>query len=621
MNSKISLTKAYFNLDIIQKFEKFEEIPSVKPLLLVNRNGKVLYSNSSYQKNPLLNNNFNLFDYEAEPDFKSIFENLINSDLFSFNCDLLVKHNEDIYISYIVNIERVILEEKDYFIIIIDSQDNRERLNKKLNTFSFALESVDVGVLIADKEEKVKFISTSFEKILNVKLEQAFNKTIPNLFSKYLSDYEIEDLESALHFQKKWVKVISDISNEGDVSYKEFKLSFIRNSYLNTESFIITANDITEHINQTRLLKKSERKQKSIINNISDPILILKREKGKFIIDNANESFLKNIADKKGESRKNEINKFLPAKFLNQIKYAIENLENKSKIHTQFHYHSSLNNKRYLGKITYTDDKYDNSRIFIVNMTDITEQFEIEKRLREAYKKEIRLNKLKSTFLANMSHEIRTPLNAIVGYSDLLEDDVKQMNYESSTQMTSFLKEGVNRLLKLVDNIVEVSLLESGDEDIKLELLDINEIIQSNKKFWYELAKTKNLRMHFELFPGGINTKVNREKFEKALKEIVDNAVKYNVENGSVKISTFKEQNCVSIQISDTGIGIEKENLSKIFKIFSQAEEVGYTRKYEGAGIGLSLAKKLISFMNGKVNILSKPNEGTIITVSFPLEK
>lgn len=74
-------------------------------------------------------------------------------------------------------------------------------------------------------------------------------------------------------------------------------------------------------------------------------------------------------------------------------------------------------------------------------MTDITEQLEIERKLRDAYKKEISLNKLKSTFLANMSHEIRTPLNAIVGYSDLLEDDVKAKNFESSSQMTSYLKE------------------------------------------------------------------------------------------------------------------------------------------------------------------------------------
>ncbi len=504
--------------------------------------------------------------------------------------------------------------------VFIDSQDNKERLNKKLNTYNFALESVNVGVLIADNNTNVKFISTSFEKILNIKLEQVFNKKIPELFKKHLSDFEIDELEVALLNQKKWVKVISDISNDGDVSYKEFRLNFIKNSALETDSFIITANDITDHINQTRLLKKSERKQKSIINNISDPILIIKREKRKLVFDNANESFYKNIVKNINESKKINLDKNLPPDFYKQIKNAITDLENEKKIHTQFHYHSALNNKRYLGKIAYTDDNFDNSRLFIINMTDITEQFEIEKRLREAYKKEMSLNKLKSTFLANMSHEIRTPLNAIVGYSDLLEDDVKQMNYESSTQMTTFLKEGVNRLLKLVDNIVEVSLLESGNEDIKLESANLNEIINSNKKLWIEEAKSKNLRIHFDLVNEEIYAKINAEKLDKAVKEIVDNAIKYNVENGSVKITTFKESNRVSIQVSDTGIGIEKESLTKIFKIFSQVEDMGYTRKYEGAGLGLSLAKKLISYMNGKVNILSKPNEGTVITVSFPQE-
>ena len=72
------------------------------------------------------------------------------------------------------------------------------------------------------------------------------------------------------------------------------------------------------------------------------------------------------------------------------------------------------------------------------------------------------------------------------------------------------------------------------------------------------------------------------------------------------------------LQVSDTGIGIEKESLEKIFHLFEQVDDVGYTRKYEGAGLGLSLANKLVSFMNGKMHVISQPNEGTIITISFP---
>jgi len=620
MNSKIDLTKTYFNLDIINKFESFEELPASKPLLLANKNGEILFANASLMKKHNIGEGDNLFHLSTEPNLESLFENLIKGGLHTFGCDIIIKIDDDIFESYLLNIERVDIKNEDIFIVYIDSQDNKTKLNKKVNTYSYALESVNVGVMIADIDAKVKYLSTSFEKILNIKLEKAFNKTIINAFKKHLSEIELNELSLSILQQNKWVKVVSDISNEGDVHYKEFRLNFIQNGVNKAESYIITANDITEYIKQTRLLKKSEQRQKSIINNISDPILILRRENKELIFDNANDSFNKSIMDNNKVSKKNKLDENLPKNFYNKIETAVTHLEEKDRIHSQFHYNSPIHEKKYVGKVTYTDDHYDNTRLFIINMTDITEQFEIEKKLREAYKKEISLNKLKSTFLANMSHEIRTPLNAIVGYSDLLEDDVKQMNYESSTQMTTFLKEGVNRLLKLVDNIVEVSLLESGNEDIKLETFDLNEIINSNKKLWIEQAKTKKLRMSFDLYSQSINVKVNKEKLEKAVTEIMDNAIKYNIENGSVKVSTFMESDRMSLQISDTGIGIERESLTKIFKIFSQVEETGYTRKYEGAGLGLSLAKKLISFMNGKLNILSKPNEGTVITISFPQE-
>ncbi|MDX1701165.1 MAG: HAMP domain-containing sensor histidine kinase, partial [Melioribacteraceae bacterium] len=256
--------------------------------------------------------------------------------------------------------------------------------------------------------------------------------------------------------------------------------------------------------------------------------------------------------------------------------------------------------------------------LYIVNMTDITEQLEIERKLRDAYKKEISLNKLKSTFLANMSHEIRTPLNAIVGYSDLLEDDVKTMNYESSSRMTAYLKEGVNRLLKLVDNIVEVSLLESGNEEFELDRINLNKFINENSSTWIDEAKLKNVRIDFNLCNSNLEIEVNEEKLERAVKELVENAIKYNKEDGSIYISTSEDEDNNILQIADTGIGIEEDSLQKIFDLFEQVEQSGYTRKYEGAGLGLSLSNKLISFMNGKMSIASQINEGTTVTIIFP---
>ena len=617
LKSNSTNNNTYFDLEIISKFESLEEYPNTKPILLAHKNGEILYTNEPLELKYDLKKGDCLFDLNCEPSFHKIFEKLSTHNSPSFCVDVLCEKEDDYFEPYLINIEKVELNEEELYLVYIDSEDNRKRITKKINTYNHAIESVSVGVLIADDKANVQYISTSFEEFFNVKIEDIFNQNLVYTFNKYLSEFEINELDIAVINQKPWVKVISDINNDGDVKYKEIRLNVVEDKSDNTVNYIITANDITKHVQQARLIKKSEQRQKSIINNISDPILILRKENGDLIFDNANNNFYKEILGK-DESHEGFLLEVVAPVLHSIIHEAIVILEDSNRLHAPFHYTSPITNNRFLGKVTFTDDQYDNTRIFIVNMTDITEQLEIERKLRDAYKKEISLNKLKSTFLANMSHEIRTPLNAIVGYSDLLEDDVKEMNYESSAKMTTYLKDGVNRLLKLVDNIVEVSLLESGNEDINLDNIALNNIISSNKENWIEEAKLRAIEFYFSLDLSNPVIEANEEKLERAIKEIVDNAIKYNNDGGSVYVSTYEEDGNIILQVSDTGIGIEQESLQKIFQLFEQVDEEGYTRKYEGAGLGLSLANKLVSFMNGKMHIISQPNEGTIISISFP---
>lgn len=618
MNSNKILNYSYFDLDIISKFESFEEFPNTKPVILANRNGIVLYSNNTAR----LNDNFkvgkNLFDVSTEPSLSVLFSNLLKSKISSFSTDLVLMDSGSYFKGYLLNIEKVILKDEEIFILYIDSQDNKNRITSKINKYNQALESVNVGVLLADKNANVNYLSRSFEEFLHLKIEGVYNKSIIEVCKEHLTKQELNELQEAIANNTHWVKVISEIAEDGDILYKEIRLNIVLDNIDKTISYIMTVNDITEHIKQARLLKKSEQRQKSIINNISDSILILRKVKSILKFENANNSFYKNILDSSDEIKPNtNIEEIISPELLRSINTSLSNLNLNHRTHTQFHF-TATSGKRYLGKITFTDDNHEHTRLFIISMTDITEQLEIERKLREAYKKEISLNKLKSAFLANMSHEIRTPLNAIVGYSDLLEDDVKAKNFESSSQMTGYLKEGVNRLLKLVDNIVEVSLLESGNEEIELQALEINSIVNSNSEVWIEEAAQKNLKFEFQLSSKEIIIKADEEKLNKAIKEIVDNAIKFSNDGGIIQIFTYSDNDFGYFKIVDYGIGIENNSMEKIFKLFQQVEEVGYTRKYEGAGLGLSLANRLISFMRGKLDISSKVKEGTSVIISLP---
>ena len=295
MEHKTTIDTSFLDLDIINKFESFEDYPKTKPVALSNSNGVVFYANSTFTKYYGIKNGDNLFDFNSEPSFSDLFNHLSENNISSFSSDLLIEKEDDYFESYLLSIEKVNINSEDLFISYIDSHNNRKKLTQKFNTYNQALESVNVGVLIADNTGKVKYISKSFEKFFNIRIEDIYNKNLVHAFKKYLSELELNDLDFAIIERKDWVKVISEYNGDGDINYKEIRLNIIQDNIDNTINFIITANDITKHIKQTRLIKQSEQRQKSIINNISDPILILQKEKGDLIIESANNSFYKEI--------------------------------------------------------------------------------------------------------------------------------------------------------------------------------------------------------------------------------------------------------------------------------------------------------------------------------------
>lgn len=618
MKSNFNLDAVSTDAETITTFESLEEHPQTKPIVLINKDGIILYVNTKLKKSLQLKEADSAYHLSSEPSIKSIVNKIVEQKLKGFRCELAAKAQDDEIINYTLDLERVVVDGEELFILQFDTHEKQSNISRQLNTYSKVLDSVNVGVMIANNEGKVKFTSSPFEKFLNKRIDEIFNKPITFALERYLTSDELKDLGNSINEKLKWIKVVSNISQEGDVFYKEIRLNILEDHSDRSINFLVTANDITNQIRQTRLLKKSEQRQKSIINNIPDPLLIIRVEKNQLIIENANSSFYNNIELKNNFIEEEKLNDIVKSELYLLIEQAVKKIEDSNRIHVQFNYTNAKRMKRFIGKVTYTDDHYDNSRLYIINMNDITEQLEIEKKLRQACENEVSLNKLKSSFLANMSHEIRTPLNAIVGYSELLEDDVKAEDYESSSEMTSYLKDGVNRLLSLVDNIVEVSLLESGNAEIELTNISLNKIINSNKKKWNNLAEANGIEIDYTLNDKEIFVNANSEKLEKSLKEIISNAVKYNVVKGKVGFSATANKKEVTIKIFDTGIGIDKNGLKRIFKIFEQAEDEAYTRNYEGAGLGLSIANKLIKYMNGNLDIISEKNKGTTIIITLP---
>jgi len=227
-------------------------------------------------------------------------------------------------------------------------------------------------------------------------------------------------------------------------------------------------------------------------------------------------------------------------------------------------------------------------------------------------------NRLKSNFLANISHEIRTPLNSVVGFSNLLLTN--NLSNKVKEEYIEHINHNSEKLLQIIGDIIDLSRLESSQIEITYEEASlstiVNEIIEEARQIIRRNEKPiiLNVKNHFE--DAGDLIFTDRIWLKRVLNHLMDNAVKFTLE-GSVEFSYLLENQNVVFKIRDTGIGINKENLGRIFEEFRQ-EFDGHHRPFEGLGIGLTLAKEVIERMGGSIFVQSEKGVGSEFSFSIP---
>jgi len=242
-------------------------------------------------------------------------------------------------------------------------------------------------------------------------------------------------------------------------------------------------------------------------------------------------------------------------------------------------------------------------------------QAELKVRI-EAEKKAEESNMMKSALMMNMSHEIRTPMNAILGFSDLISDE---SNEEEVRHMAERIRVSGDRLMKTLDDILELTELQSGVELKDMTETDIGQLLKKIIGKYEVTAYRKKIDMSFQS-DAMVKTFTDKRLFEKAVSEIVNNAIKFTNE-GSVHIQLSKftsmDQSGFEVRVKDTGIGIARENHQIIFDSFRQLSS-GYGRSYEGSGLGLTIAKRIIGLLNGEILVESEPGHGATFIIRMP---
>ncbi len=261
--------------------------------------------------------------------------------------------------------------------------------------------------------------------------------------------------------------------------------------------------------------------------------------------------------------------------------------------------------------------------------TELTERQRAETQLQEtntqlALSNEaiIRATRLKDEFLANMSHELRTPLNAILGMTEGLQEEVFGLVNERQIKALKIVERSSNHLLELINDILDVAKIESGQIELHYSSISIGYLCQSSLAFIKQQALKKNIQLDFKLPPHLPDVLVDERRIRQVLINLLNNAVKFTSEGGRITLEVTQVvsnpgEYYLQIAVIDTGIGISPENIQKLFQPFIQIDSA-LNRHYTGTGLGLILVKRIVELHSGIVGLTSEFGVGSCFTIQLP---
>jgi signal transduction histidine kinase len=258
----------------------------------------------------------------------------------------------------------------------------------------------------------------------------------------------------------------------------------------------------------------------------------------------------------------------------------------------------------------------------LITFTDVTDTVRVENALREKNAALEAAEKLKLDFLANVSYQLRTPLSAIMGFNDILDQEYFGPLNGRQKEYTRDIQSASNRLLSLINDILDLSTIEAGYMTLELAPVKIKPMLESLMDLTQDWARKEKIEVSLECAATIGSIDLDERRVKQAMVNLIRNSIAFTPSGGSITIGAKKLPEGIVLKVSDTGIGIKRENHLRIFQPFERAQR-GLAHSPEkgqggGAGLGLSLVKNIVGLHMGRVDLESEPGTGTTVSLFFP---